>query len=188
MPGPPRRSASANCAKPPWQVATRSLKRTCTDPQTGVAPREDAGAAMCVRSVDDQCVLQFTLVHAAGCVLHRRTSRVIHRRELFSYFDFAVRIYICISRDERTCGKTTKRRGSGREHSLPSKPRRDRPLYGRPPPGQAVEHLPLGRTEGGSTDAGTGRSAGTPPRGTWDVSLQADDGGPTRLSEAGDGH
>jgi hypothetical protein len=71
-------------------VATRSLKRTCADPQTGVAPREDAGAAMCVRSVDDQCVLQFTLVHAAGCVLHRRTSRVIHRRELFSYFDFAM--------------------------------------------------------------------------------------------------
>jgi hypothetical protein len=93
--------------------------------------------------------------------------------------------YVYISRDERTCGKTTKRRGSGREHSLPSKPRRDRPLNGRPPPGQAVEHLPL--LEGGSTDAGTGRSAGTPPLGTWDVSLEADNGGPTRLSEAGDG-
>lgn len=42
-------------------------------------PREGPGAARCVRSVDDQCVLQFTLVLAASCVLHRRTSRVIHR-------------------------------------------------------------------------------------------------------------
>ena len=37
---------------------------------------------MCVRNVDDQGVLQFTLILAAGCVLHRRTSRVIHRQEL----------------------------------------------------------------------------------------------------------
>ena len=42
--------------------------------------------AMCVRGVDDLCVLQFTLVNAAGCALHRRTSRVIHRIEL--YFGF----------------------------------------------------------------------------------------------------
>ena len=40
-------------------------------------------AAICVQSVDVQCVLQFTLIHAAGCVLHRRTSRVIHRLKLF---------------------------------------------------------------------------------------------------------
>ncbi|KAK2814292.1 hypothetical protein Q5P01_000641 [Channa striata] len=33
--------------------------------------RENRGAK-CVRSVDDQCVLQFTLVLAASCVLHRR--------------------------------------------------------------------------------------------------------------------
>lgn len=46
-------------------------------------------AAICVQSVDVQCVLQFTLVHAAGCVLHRRTSRVIHRLKLCSvYFAF----------------------------------------------------------------------------------------------------
>ena len=38
---------------------------------------------MCVRNADDHCVLQFTLILAAGCVLHRRTSRVIHRQELF---------------------------------------------------------------------------------------------------------
>lgn len=42
-------------------------------------PGRIPGAAKCVRSVDDQCVLQFTLVLAASCVLHRRTSRVIHR-------------------------------------------------------------------------------------------------------------
>ena len=38
---------------------------------------------MCVQGVDVQCVLQFTLIHAAGCALHRLTSRVIHRLELF---------------------------------------------------------------------------------------------------------
>lgn len=38
-------------------------------------------AAICVQDVDVQCVLQFTLIHAAGCALHRRTSRVIHRSE-----------------------------------------------------------------------------------------------------------
>lgn len=37
---------------------------------------------MCVQDVDVQCVLQFTLIHAAGCALHRRTSRVIHRSKL----------------------------------------------------------------------------------------------------------
>jgi len=40
---------------------------------------------MCVRNVDVQCVLQFTLLLAVGCVLHRPTSRVIHRSEL-SFF------------------------------------------------------------------------------------------------------
>ena len=39
-------------------------------------------AAMCVQGVDVHCVLQFTLIHAAGCALHRRTSRVIHRSKL----------------------------------------------------------------------------------------------------------
>ena len=37
---------------------------------------------MCVQDIDVQCVLQFTLVNAAGCALHRCTSRVIHRSEL----------------------------------------------------------------------------------------------------------
>ena len=41
-------------------------------------------AAICVQNVDVQCVLQFTLIHGAGSVLHRRTSRVIHRLKLYS--------------------------------------------------------------------------------------------------------
>ena len=49
-------------------------------------PRGRLGAAMCVQDVDVQCVLQFTLIHAASCALHRRTSRVIHRSKLFSTF------------------------------------------------------------------------------------------------------
>ena len=51
-------------------------------------PKDGPLAAICVQSVDVQCVLQFTLVHAAGCVLHRRTSRVIHRLKLCSVFLF----------------------------------------------------------------------------------------------------
>lgn len=39
---------------------------------------------MCVQDLDVQCVLQFTLINAAGCALHRRTNRVIHRQECFS--------------------------------------------------------------------------------------------------------
>lgn len=38
---------------------------------------------MCVQGVDVQCVLQFTLIHAAGCALHRRASRVIHCPKLY---------------------------------------------------------------------------------------------------------
>ena len=56
-----------------------------TDPRTDVARATMARAAMCVRNVDDQGVLQFTLILAAGCVLHRRTSRVIHRQELCQF-------------------------------------------------------------------------------------------------------
>ena len=48
-----------------------------------VWPRERPGAAMCVQGIDVQCVLQFTLVNAAGCALHRCTSQVIHRSELY---------------------------------------------------------------------------------------------------------
>lgn len=61
---------------------SRSRWLDFADPQTGVAKRLPL-AAICVQSVDVQCVLQFTLIHAAGCVLHRRTSRVIHRLKLY---------------------------------------------------------------------------------------------------------
>ena len=77
-----------------------------TDPQTGVALAAKAGAAMCVRSVDDQGVLQFTLILAAGCVLHRRTSRVIHRQELFLglLISHSREILSCLP-NTRTCAK-----------------------------------------------------------------------------------
>ena len=61
-------------------TATHDLRST--DPETGVAPRMPE-AAICVQDIDVQCVLQFTLIHAAGCALHRHTSRVIHRLELY---------------------------------------------------------------------------------------------------------
>ena len=57
-------------------------------PSDGRGQRTEPLAAICVQSVDVQCVLQFTLVHAAGCVLHRRTSRVIHRLKLCHRFGF----------------------------------------------------------------------------------------------------
>ena len=51
-----------------------------TDPETGVTSGIPE-VAICVQDFDVQCVLQFTLVNAAGCALHRHTSRVIHRIE-----------------------------------------------------------------------------------------------------------
>ena len=72
--------------------ASASPRRISADPRTDVAPGIPE-AAICVQDVDVQCVLQFTLIHAAGCALHRRTSRVIHRLELSlrTTFDWRVR-------------------------------------------------------------------------------------------------
>lgn len=50
---------------------------------------------MCVQDIDVQCVLQFTLIHAAGCALHRHTSRVIHRLEWFFCFFLAEVFVVC---------------------------------------------------------------------------------------------
>lgn len=61
---------------------TRDCKST--DPETGLAPGGPE-AATCVQDLDAQCVLQFTLIIAAGCALHRSTSRVIHRLECLSF-------------------------------------------------------------------------------------------------------
>jgi hypothetical protein len=64
-------------------VKRRHIVTITLSPTLGQARlRQRAGAAICVQDVDVQCVLQFTLIHAAGCALHRRTSRVIHRIEL----------------------------------------------------------------------------------------------------------
>ena len=52
--------------------------RVRSDPETDVAPGLPE-AAIRVQNIDAQCVLQFTLLLAASCVLHRRSSRVIHR-------------------------------------------------------------------------------------------------------------
>lgn len=55
-------------------------------------------AAICVQDIDVQCVLQFTLLHAAGCALHRHTSRVIHRLEFCN---------VCLSQTLRASSATT---------------------------------------------------------------------------------
>ena len=65
----------------PIMVESRAMVK-CLPTLRRAWPRDGPEAAMCVQGVDVQCVLQFTLIHAAGCALHRRTSRVIHRLEL----------------------------------------------------------------------------------------------------------
>lgn len=56
--------------------------RYAADTRTDVAKGRPL-AAMCVQDVDAQGVLQFALIHTVGCALHRHTSRVIHRLELY---------------------------------------------------------------------------------------------------------
>ncbi len=80
-----RRRKRQQVAVPSRYGVPKAQVETCdcllTDPETGVASGKTK-AAICVQDVDVQCVLQFTLIHAAGCALHRHTSRVIHRLEL----------------------------------------------------------------------------------------------------------
>ena len=66
------------------------LRLICSPTLRRAWPRDGPEAAICVQGVDVQCVLQFTLIHAAGCALHRRTSRVIHRSKLFLVFVFVL--------------------------------------------------------------------------------------------------
>lgn len=62
---------------------------------------------MCVQDIDVQCVLQFTLLHAAGCALHRHTSRVIHRLELYHFLpDFGQRRTSATSSAPRRQGRS----------------------------------------------------------------------------------
>lgn len=63
-------------------------------------------AAICVQDIDVQCVLQFTLLHAAGCALHRLTSRVIHRSELYSFSLVCHRHCASASRVKRASAST----------------------------------------------------------------------------------
>lgn len=71
----PRAPQSARPRAPCVRLFNPTLRQTW--------PRERPGAAMCVQGIDVQCVLQFTLINAAGCALHRCTSQVIHRSELY---------------------------------------------------------------------------------------------------------
>ena len=70
------RRETGDAATPVRRGAERD--RVCSDPETDVAPGLPE-AAIRVQIIDAQCVLQFTLLLGASSVLHRRSSRVIHR-------------------------------------------------------------------------------------------------------------
>jgi hypothetical protein len=55
------------------------------DPQANVAPGIPE-AAICVQDIAAQYILQFAIVIALCCALHRFASRVIHRSECFYSF------------------------------------------------------------------------------------------------------
>lgn len=74
-------------------------------------PRVGPEAAMRVRKISAQCVLQFTPSLAAGCVLHRPVSRVIHCLELYKCFGnltialLEFELFIRFSRRIERCGE-----------------------------------------------------------------------------------
>ena len=70
--------------KPRARYREQIARSVCSPTLRRAWPRDGPEAAICVQDIDVQCVLQFTLIHAASCALHRRTSRVIHRSKLFS--------------------------------------------------------------------------------------------------------
>ncbi|KAA0708118.1 hypothetical protein E1301_Tti022007 [Triplophysa tibetana] len=112
---------------------------------------------MCVQSVDDRCVLQFTLVLAACCVLHRRTSRVIHRQEL-SQCSVSSRVFVPTwVRGGKNGGWTP----GGGKTSGSSKP------TARPPPWRGTRlRVPAGGGEGQAgqgAERGVGRSSRAGP-------------------------
>lgn len=57
--------------------------------------RKRTVTAICVQDIDDQCVLQITLVHALCCALHRLASQVIHRIGLFFSFQVLPKSKAC---------------------------------------------------------------------------------------------
>ncbi|GFQ66892.1 uncharacterized protein TNCT_32721 [Trichonephila clavata] len=66
-----------------WSPSEERTSACITRPSDRRGSRRGAGAAMCVRIISDLSVLQFTPNLAAGCVLHRPASRVIHCSELY---------------------------------------------------------------------------------------------------------
>jgi hypothetical protein len=70
--------------KPRARYREQIARSVCSPTLRRAWPRDGPEAAICVQDIDVQCVLQFTLIHAASCALHRRTSRVIHRSKLSS--------------------------------------------------------------------------------------------------------
>ena len=101
----PPGTAGARESRVPAIALLPTLRRTWS--------RDGPGTAMCVREVDVQCVLQFTPVSAAGCALHRRASRVIHRLELSASSGRPQSGVSGGSRDQRVCTKKGGREGAG---------------------------------------------------------------------------
>lgn len=64
------------------------------DPQANVVPGIPE-TAICVQDIAAQYILQFAIVIALCCALHRSASRVIHRSEWFNKFSFWT--FQCIS-------------------------------------------------------------------------------------------
>ena len=60
----------SQCQDVTWMDAEWTLRQALL--------QNKSGAAICVRIVDVQCVVQFTLFLALCCVLHRPLSQVIH--------------------------------------------------------------------------------------------------------------
>ncbi len=126
-------------------------------------PRDQPEAAMCVQGVDVQCVLQFTLIHAASCALHRRASRVIHCPKLFS----------CLSLETAIVSKRIgKKEGQKESDGKESGPRSGARLEHAAP--SAASRHPLAMAwHGGVSSVGTRhqgrekkRGGARPPRGT----------------------
>ena len=62
------------------------------DPQANMAT-EKSIAADCVQGFAAQFILQFTLVNALCCALHRSTNRVIHRSKIYLYSIIQYQVY-----------------------------------------------------------------------------------------------
>jgi hypothetical protein len=89
----PPRDATIVARDSPVRRQSATCDCNSTDPETGLVSGLPH-TAICVQDIDVQCVLQFTLIHAAGCALHRRTNRVIHRLELSFWFRVRERVFI----------------------------------------------------------------------------------------------